>query len=54
VFEELAHKKTRGAGGGTVAFVKVDMGVGMGSQVAAEYSVRVTPTFIMFLDGKRV
>jgi desumoylating isopeptidase 1 len=54
VFEELAHKKTRGAGGGRIAFVKIDMGVGMGSQVAAEYSVRVTPTFIMFLDGKKV
>jgi thiol-disulfide isomerase/thioredoxin len=53
-FEDLAHAKTRGGGGGLVAFVKVDMGVGMGHQVAAEYSVRVTPTFIMFLDGKKV
>lgn len=53
-FEELAHAKTRGAGGGKVAFVKIDMSVGMSSQVAAEYSVRATPTFIMFLDGKKV
>jgi desumoylating isopeptidase 1 len=54
VFEELAHEKTQGTAAGKVAFVKVDMGVGMGSQVAAEYSVRVTPTFIMFLNGKKV
>lgn len=53
-FEELAHEKTRGAGGGKIAFVKIERDVGMSNQVGAEYSIRATPTFIMFLDGKQV
>jgi thiol-disulfide isomerase/thioredoxin len=48
VFEELAQTK------GQVAFVKVDLGVGMGSMVAREYGVTATPTFGFFLDGKKV
>lgn len=48
VFERLAEEKTN------VAFVKVDMGVGMGSSVAGEWRVRVTPSFIFFMDGKKV
>ncbi len=64
VFEEIAqamnsNPKGRGAGGkvgvgGQVAFVKVDLGVGMGSMVAREYGVTATPTFGFFLDGKKV
>ena len=54
VFEELAHQKTHGSSGGRIAFVKVDMAVGMGGQVGAEWGVRVTPTFLFFLDGKKV
>ncbi|KAI0688955.1 PPPDE putative peptidase domain-containing protein [Earliella scabrosa] len=54
VFEDLAHKKTHGSDGGRVAFVKVDMAVGMGGQVGAEWGVRVTPTFLFFLDGKKM
>ena len=53
VFEELAHQKTRGPNGGHAAFVKVDMAIGSGGQVGAEWSVRVTPTFLFFLDGKK-
>lgn len=56
-FERLAHEKTQAAGvggGGGVAFVKVDLGAGMGNAVAAEYGVRVTPTFIFFRDGSKV
>ena len=56
-FERLAHEKTQTAGvggGGGVAFVKVDLGAGMGHAVAAEYAVRVTPTFIFFRDGNKV
>ena len=49
VFEELARSK-----GQQVAFVKVDLGVGMGSMVAREYGVAATPTFGFFLDGKKV
>jgi hypothetical protein len=52
VFEELAGAKTRS--GNRIAFTKVDLDVGMGSSVAGEWSVRVTPTFLFFLDGKKV
>ncbi|KAJ8516656.1 hypothetical protein ONZ45_g6077 [Pleurotus djamor] len=57
VFERLAEEKGMKTSGGEmkgVAFTKVDMGVGLGNQVAQEWSVRVTPTFIFFLDGKKV
>ncbi|KAI0074056.1 DUF862-domain-containing protein [Panus rudis PR-1116 ss-1] len=54
VFERLAHEKTEGGeAGGGVAFVKIDLGAGMGGMVGSEYGVRVTPTFIFFLDGKK-
>ncbi|KAH7926479.1 hypothetical protein BV22DRAFT_1032860 [Leucogyrophana mollusca] len=49
VFEELAKTKSRGG----VAFTKIDLSVGMGHAVASEWGVRVTPTFIFFLDGKK-
>ena len=57
LFEQLAHERTKAAGvggGAGVAFVKVDMGVGMSNMVASEYGVRVTPTFIFFKDGSKV
>ena len=61
VFEDLARSKnsTIGSGGkaqaqGQIAFVKVDLGVGMGSTVAREYGVTATPTFCFFLDGEKV
>jgi hypothetical protein len=55
VFEELARAKAKAPGGGQrVAFVKVDLGVGMGLVVAREYGVAVTPTFGLFLAGKKV
>jgi thiol-disulfide isomerase/thioredoxin len=50
VFEELAAAKSRNG----VAFTKIDLAVGMGSSVASEWGVRVTPTFVFFLDGKKV
>ena len=50
VFEDLARSKKNGQ----IAFVKVDLGVGMGSMVAREYGVTATPTFGFFLDGKKV
>ncbi|TFY64170.1 hypothetical protein EVG20_g6040 [Dentipellis fragilis] len=52
VFEELARAKTRGEG--KIAFVKVDIGAGMGQLLASEYKVNATPTFQFFLDGKKV
>ena len=57
VFEERARSKGQGkAPGGQqqVAFVKVDLGVGMGLMVAGEDGVIVTPTFGFFLDEKKV
>jgi desumoylating isopeptidase 1 len=61
VFEDLARSKnlTTGSGGkaqaeGRIAFVKVDLGVGMASMVAREYGVTAAPTFVFFLDGKKV
>ncbi|KZT73971.1 DUF862-domain-containing protein [Daedalea quercina L-15889] len=53
VFEDLAWSKTHGVGKDRVAFVKIDMGVGLGSQVASEFSVRVTPTFLFLLDEQK-
>ena len=53
VFERLAHERTQGLASGTVAFVRVDLGAGMGNAVAGEYGVRVTPTFIFFRDANK-
>lgn len=47
-FKALAHQKKQ------VAFVKVDLGAGMGTQVASQYAIRATPTFLFFLDGQKV
>jgi thiol-disulfide isomerase/thioredoxin len=52
VFEELAKSKTRANGG--VGFTKIDLSVGLGGAVASEYQVRATPTFLFFLDGRKV
>lgn len=51
VFEDLAKSKSRA---NDVAFVKIDLSVGMSNAVGGEYGVRVTPTFILFLDGNKV
>lgn len=54
-FESLARDKTQGRTGKNLpAFVKIDLGVGMGVKVGGEYGVRATPTFIFFLDGQKV
>lgn len=50
VFEDLARSKSRAS---DVAFVKIDLSVGMSNAVGGEYGVRVTPTFILFLDGNK-
>ncbi|KAA1479311.1 DUF862-domain-containing protein [Dentipellis sp. KUC8613] len=51
-FEELARVKARGEG--RIAFVKVDVGAGMGSLIANKYEANATPTFRFFLEGKQV
>ncbi|KAF7985602.1 hypothetical protein HWV62_3907 [Athelia sp. TMB] len=52
VFEELAAAKA--TSGSEVAFVKIDLAVGMGSAVSGEWGVKVTPTFLFFMDGKKI
>lgn len=52
-FEEIAEQKTRGTGPGLIAFVKVDIQVGAGYQLASQYSVTATPTFITFTDQQK-
>lgn len=51
VFEELAKSKSRPNG---VGFAKIDLSVGLGGALASEYRVSVTPTFLFFLDGRKV
>lgn len=52
VFLDLAKSKSRSNGG--VGFAKIDLSVGLGSAVASAYQVRATPTFIFFLNGRKV
>ncbi|KAJ7459714.1 PUL domain-containing protein [Mycena latifolia] len=56
VFEQLAAEKgvRSGSGGRGAAFTKIDLRVGAGGTLASEWSVRVTPTFMFFLDGTKV
>lgn len=52
IFNDLAKNKSKPNGG--IAFVKVDLAVGMSAAVAAPYGVRATPTFVFFLNGRKV
>jgi thiol-disulfide isomerase/thioredoxin len=55
VFERLAEEKTAGrAGRDMPAFVKINIDAGPSSQLAGQYGVRATPTFLFFLDGNKV
>jgi len=52
-YEGLAQEKGVREDRDGAGFAKIDLGVGMSGQVASEYSVRVTPTFIFFLYGEK-
>ncbi|TFK69555.1 thioredoxin family protein [Pluteus cervinus] len=56
-FERLAEQKGAAVGetnkAGTAAFAKINLDSGAAGSVAREYSVRVTPTFIFFLNGSK-
>ncbi|KAL1745277.1 PPPDE putative peptidase domain-containing protein [Schizophyllum fasciatum] len=56
VFERLAEEKgvRVGHNGRGAAFTSIDIRVGQGSALAAEYGIRATPTFLFFLDGKKI
>ncbi|KAF4566408.1 hypothetical protein EYR36_011834 [Pleurotus pulmonarius] len=56
--ERLAHdaanNNNNASRKGGLAFTKIDIGVRLGSALAQEYSMCATPTFVFFLDGKKV
>ena len=54
VFNRLAEEKGIREGRNGAAFATVDINVGMGQSLAREWGIRATPTFIFFLDGKKV
>ncbi|GLB45458.1 putative DUF862-domain-containing protein [Lyophyllum shimeji] len=54
VFERLADEKGLKADGRGAGFAKIDIGVGLGQSLANEWGIRVTPTFVFFLDGKKL
>ncbi|KIY63395.1 DUF862-domain-containing protein [Cylindrobasidium torrendii FP15055 ss-10] len=56
IYESLAHEKgvKVGTNGVGAAFTKIDMSAPGGNQLASEMGVRVMPTFMFFLDGKKV
>lgn len=53
VYERLAGEGVARRGGG-VGFGKVDIREGMGGVIGGEWGIRATPTFMFFLDGKKV
>jgi len=54
VFNRLAEEKGIREGRNGAAFATIDINVGMGQSLATEWGIRATPTFIFFLDGKKV
>ncbi|KAG6856278.1 hypothetical protein H0H87_005888 [Tephrocybe sp. NHM501043] len=54
VFERLAEEKGTKSDGTGAGFAKIDIDVGLGSSLASQWNVRATPTFIFFLDGKKL
>ncbi|KAG6872374.1 hypothetical protein C0995_010188 [Termitomyces sp. Mi166 len=54
VFERLAEEKGIKADGRGAGFAKIDIDVGLGNSLASQWNVRATPTFMFFLDGKKV
>lgn len=53
-FERLASLRSSELAGKDVAFVDVDLGVGLGSAAAQEWGVSATPTFVFFLKGAKM
>ncbi|KAJ3777931.1 PPPDE putative peptidase domain-containing protein [Lentinula raphanica] len=55
VYEQLAHEKGVKTNSGVgAAFAKIDLSTPSGKALGAEWSVRVMPTFMFFLDGKKI
>ncbi|TXT11679.1 uncharacterized protein COLE_02089 [Cutaneotrichosporon oleaginosum] len=51
VYEAMAETYATSHGAMGVRFVEIELGVGEGQNIASQYSVRATPTFIFFKDG---
>jgi desumoylating isopeptidase 1 len=54
VFERLSEEKGFHENRDGAGFAKIDIDVGMGRNLASEWGIRATPTFMFFLDGKKV
>ncbi|KAF9046669.1 PPPDE putative peptidase domain-containing protein [Panaeolus papilionaceus] len=54
VFERLSEEKGMREGIDGAGFAKIDIDVGMGRNLASEWGIRATPTFMFFLDGKKL
>ena len=54
VFERLSEEKGLLQDRDGAGFAKIDIDVGMGRNLATEWNIRATPTFIFFFDGKKV
>ncbi|KIK57138.1 hypothetical protein GYMLUDRAFT_75661 [Collybiopsis luxurians FD-317 M1] len=55
VYEDLARAKgVKTSGGAGAAFAKIDLNTPSGKTLGAEWNVRVMPTFMFFLDGKKI
>lgn len=53
-FERLSEEKGSQDGRNGAGFAMIDIDVGMGQALAAQWNVRATPTFMFFLDGQKV
>ena len=51
IFDDLANDNSAND---DLVFTMIDLGVGLGTQVADEWSVRAVPTFLFFFDGRLV
>ncbi|KAG5649934.1 hypothetical protein H0H81_001408, partial [Sphagnurus paluster] len=54
VFERLSEEKGVKSDGTGAGFAKIDISVGLGNSLASEWGIRATPTFLFFLDGRKL
>ncbi|KAF8073406.1 PPPDE putative peptidase domain-containing protein [Lyophyllum atratum] len=54
VYEKLSEEKGVKADGTGAGFAKIDIRIGQGQALASEWGIRATPTFIFYLDGKKL
>lgn len=52
-YEAFAETYSESHGAKGVRFVEIELGVGEGQNLASQYGVTATPTFIFFRDGKK-